>query len=72
MNRLSVTLRWLSGGSYLDISLCHSLSVSSVFDKVDDTIKMLKKCLDRKFSYNDENWLRAVSDKFSRGTQSAL
>jgi hypothetical protein len=31
--RLAVTIRWLAGGSYLDICLCYGLDTSNIFNR---------------------------------------
>lgn len=70
--RLSATLRWLGGGSYLDIALAHGWAASTTFYVIHDTIRHLDKRLELKFPYQDEAWLLRVSQKFRRGAMSAL
>jgi hypothetical protein len=43
--RLSMTLRWLAGGSYLDISLSHHVATSSFYHVVDKTLTDLNEAL---------------------------
>jgi len=70
--RLSVTLRWLAGGSYLDIAFAHSLPTSTVYYIINDTVERIYTCLTIKFPYNDENWLRKVAKNFPSGSSSPL
>ena len=72
LQRLSVTLRWLAGGSYLDIALAHNLSTSTVYHYIDGCISLMNKALQINFPYRDVTWLRRVAVGFSREGRSAL
>ena len=43
--RLPITVRWLAGGSYLDLAIAHQLSVSSVFMHDNSTIQAFEGVL---------------------------
>jgi hypothetical protein len=70
--RLSLTLRWLAGGSYLDISLSHYVSISSFYYILDRTIIELNAILNVEFKFNNAAYLDEASMAFSRNGQSAL
>jgi len=70
--RLSITLRWLAGGSYLDIALIHQQSTSSVYHHIESTLAALDESLTLKFPYNDAAWLSESSHGFSRGGRSPI
>ena len=57
LQRLSVTLRWLAGGSYLDIGMAHNLSTSTVYYFIHNTLIAINNVLEIKFPYNNEEWL---------------
>ena len=42
--RLSMTLRWLAGGSYIDISIIHGVAASTFYEVVKDTVRTLDNC----------------------------
>lgn len=71
--RLSVTLRWLAGGSYLDIAMAYSLPTSTVISHyIDDTIETMDRVLEISFPYRNKTWLRQVEDGFSRACRNVL
>jgi DDE superfamily endonuclease len=70
--RLSVTLRWLAGGSYLDISLSHHIAISSFYHAVDKMIYELNRVLVIRFPYDDIDYLEKVSTGFRRQGRSPL
>lgn len=70
--RLSITLRWLGGGSYLDIALTHQLSTSSVYKHINDTINSINRVLKLSFPYRNADWLAESSQGFTRGGKSPL
>ena len=72
LQRISVTLRWLAGGSYLDIALAHNISTSAVYYYIDETMRAIDGSLDLTFPYRDETWLKEVSEGFSEAGRSAL
>jgi hypothetical protein len=50
--KLSLTLRWITGGSYPDISLSHYLSISSFYYILDRTMIELNAILKVEFKFN--------------------
>lgn len=70
--RLSITLRWLAGGSYLDLAMAHHVSVSSVYNHIDNTISAIDTVLRLHFPYNDKTWLERSSLGFSRNGRSPI
>jgi hypothetical protein len=59
--KLSMTLRWLAGGSYLDIELAHCVSVSTFIRIVDETICVIDDTTTLEFRYEDEDYLKRVN-----------
>lgn len=61
--RLSMTLRWLAGGSYIDIAIIHGVAVSTFYDVVKDTVQKLDACealnLHFPLKNEDELWSNA-------------
>eukprot|EP00171_Calliarthron_tuberculosum_P004660 IDg4660t1 len=55
--RLSLTLRWLAGGSYIDLAQAHHQSVSSVFWHIESTLSSIDDILSIRFPFNDLDWL---------------
>lgn len=70
--RLSLTLRWLAGGSYIDLAQAHYQSVSSVFWHIENTLSSLDDILDIQFPFNDSEWLHRSSELFSRRGRSPI
>jgi DDE superfamily endonuclease len=70
--RLSMTLRWLAGGSYLDISLSHHVATSSFYHVVDKTLMDLNEALKINFNFRDAAYLNKISAGFSRHGRSPL
>jgi len=70
--RLSITLRWLGGGSYLDIAVGHQVSISSVYSHIDNTIQAMDEVFQLRFPYHDRDWLARSSRGFSRNERSPL
>jgi hypothetical protein len=65
--KLSMTLRYLAGGSYLDICVAHCLPVSSFFANCDEIIRVIDKALHIRFDPSDLMWNEAQSRAFGRG-----
>jgi hypothetical protein len=65
--KLSMTLRWLAGGSYLDITQAHCVSVSTLFRIVDETICAIDDTTTLEFRNYDDDYLKRVSMGFTRG-----
>lgn len=70
--KLSVTLRYLAGGSYLDISVAHHLPTSSIFKIMDETITRIDSALKIEFHYDNDSHLQGISQQFTRGGISPL
>jgi len=70
--RLSITLRWLAGGSYLDLAAAHHQSISSVYLHIGTTINAIDKLLTLRFPYDDEQWLQESSRGFTRNERSPI
>jgi len=65
--RLSCTIRWLAGGSYLDIAMAHHLAVSTAYLYINETINDLDSILHLEFPYGNREHLKSISDGFTRG-----
>jgi hypothetical protein len=65
--KLSMTLRWLAGGSYLDIALAHRVFVSAFFHLVYETVCDIYDTTTLEFGYKNEQYLKRVSGGFTRG-----
>jgi hypothetical protein len=67
--KLAATLRWLAGGSYLDICFAFGIS-DSMFFKEDGvlwkTMRAINETLQIVFPINDETELDAISEGFSK------
>lgn len=70
--RLSLTLRWLAVGSYLDIALSHQQSISSVYMHIDTMLRGIENALTLHFTYEDGDWLVESSGRFSRSGRSPI
>jgi hypothetical protein len=64
--KLSMTLRWIAGWSYLGIALAQCVSTSTSFRVVDETICDLDDTINLEIRYEDEDHLKHVS-MFTRG-----
>jgi hypothetical protein len=62
-----MTLRYLSGGSYLDIYVVHRSPGSSFFANCDEIIRVIDKALHIRFDPSDLMWNKAQSRAFGRG-----
>jgi hypothetical protein len=65
--KLSMTLPWLAGGSYLDIAQAHCVYVSSLFRIVDETICDIDDTTTLEFRNYDDDYLKRVGMGFTRG-----
>jgi hypothetical protein len=63
----SAGLRWLAGGSHLDIALAHCVSISIFFRFVDETICDIDDTMTLEFGYEGEDFLKRVRMGFTRG-----
>jgi DDE superfamily endonuclease len=66
-SRLSMTLRYLAGGSYLDIAIAHHVSISKFYYVVDETLTDLDLSLNIKFPIDNLELLKRSSIGFSCG-----
>ena len=66
--KLSITLRWLAGGSYLDIALLHNVSALSIYYYIDNTLQSINDNLEISFPSSSISWLEDVSKYFRRRT----
>jgi hypothetical protein len=62
-----MTLRYLAGGSYLDIPIAHHGSISTFYYVVDETLTDLDQSLNIKFPIDNLELLKGSSIEFSRG-----
>jgi len=72
ITRLSTTIRWLAGGSYLDISMAHHLPASTTFRYIKETIDDLNSILSIKFPHGNDIELSSISDGFTRDGRSPI
>ena len=71
--KLYVTLRWLAGGSYLDLCFAWGLSLSSFYDTVLwPTINAVDKALDIGMPLKDEGKLQTIANEFSKLSKGQL
>jgi hypothetical protein len=66
-SRLSMALRYLADGSYLDISIAHHVSISTFYYVVDETLTDLDQSLNITFPIDNLEQLKRSSFGFSRG-----
>jgi DDE superfamily endonuclease len=66
-SRLSMTLRYLAGGLYLDIAIAHRVSISTFYFVVDETLTDLDQTLSIEFPFNSLERLERSSLGFFRG-----
>jgi DDE superfamily endonuclease len=65
-SRLSMTMRYLAGGSYLDIAVSHCVCISTFYFVVDEMLVDLDESLSIKFPFRSAEWLERSSTGFSR------
>ena len=74
--RLAVTLRWLAGGSYLDLYFAWGLGISTFFDSdhgiLWQTLQALDEIFRMGFLADDENKLEELSQGFSHHSAGIL
>jgi hypothetical protein len=68
--RLSMTIRWLAAGSYLDICVTHNVAVSSFFANFDAIIESINEFLVFRFHPADTDENKWQSKEFGRGVSS--
>jgi len=67
---LAVTLRWLAGGSYLDVHQGHGIAKSTFWHCVHRTLVAIEQCPELGFEFpSTEADLRAVADGFARKSE---
>jgi hypothetical protein len=62
-----MNLRWLARGPYLDKTLAYSVSVSTFFYMLDETICSLDAARSLEFLFNDTEYLERINEMFTRG-----
>lgn len=72
MLRLSVTIRWLAGGSCYKIALAQNMFAYTVHEYIEKNLSALNKTLSLNFSYCDASWFKNVLHGFSHSNRSAL
>ena len=70
--KLSMCLRYLAGGSYLDIAPTHSVHSSTFYQCVEEVMRAIDKEFSITFPQNDESSLKEIAAGFSRGGESPL
>jgi hypothetical protein len=60
-------LRWLAGGSYLDIAVCQLVAVSSFFASSDEVLHLINDSISIEFSPDDRDNNDSQSRAFGRG-----
>jgi hypothetical protein len=65
--KLSLTLRWLAGGSYIDISIVHRIGVATFFKYVKQIIYVIDSALRIEFQVGNVPYLDEQSRCFTRG-----
>jgi hypothetical protein len=64
---IAMTLRYLAGGSYIDIALAYFVSVSTFYFVTEEAIRVIDNCLSLQFPHTDPDRLRLISEGFARG-----
>ena len=70
--KVSMCLRFLAGGSYLDIGPTHFVHSSTFYQCVDEVLQAIDKAFSITFPQNDEAVLKEIAAGFSRKGQSPL
>jgi DDE superfamily endonuclease len=65
--KLSMCLRWLVGGSYIDIAVCHRVAVSSFFASCDEVLTLINESVHITFNPADKENNDKQSRAFGRG-----
>ena len=67
-HKLAVTLRWFAGGSYLDIRLCHGVSIRALYDCLWRVVDAINKIDAMKlvFPWNDNKRLAELELGFAQ------
>ena len=73
-HKLGAALRWFAGGSYLDIRLCHGMSVETMYECVWRAVDAINAAdvLALKFPWNDEKKLQQIELGFAKLTGGKL
>lgn len=69
-SRLAVTLRFLAGGSYIDICFCHGISEVTFYRVVWETVDAIAAVLHIRYGGDDE--MKRVSDAFAKKTDGIM
>ena len=70
--KLAISLRWLAGGSYLDICDIYDISESSFYPVLWETLEIVDKVLKIRFPTNDPISLSRMSEAFGKRTGGVL
>jgi hypothetical protein len=70
--KLAISLRWLAGGSYLDICDIYDISESSFYPILWETLEIIDKVLKIRFPTNDPISLSRMSEAFGKRTGGVL
>jgi hypothetical protein len=67
-----MALRWLAGGSYLDIADMHGVHPATFFDKLWDTLYALDKVTKLSFDVKNMDAMRTAEASFFRNNHGSL
>ena len=70
--KLSMFLRYLAGGSYLDIGPMHFVHFSTFYKCLDEVMRAIDGRFRIEFPYNDEAALDSIASGFTRNGQSPI
>ena len=70
--KLSVTIRDLAGGSFLDVAIVHEVADQTFYSVVSEVLLALEKVIRLHFPYRDERKLKSFSFGMSRKDRSPL
>jgi hypothetical protein len=62
-----MTLHYLACGSYIDVSMAYSVSVSTFYYIINETVSDINNCLKLHLPWNDRGSLERISTCFTRG-----
>ena len=65
--KLSMTIRWLAGGSYLDVAINHHCAPQTLYSFIEETMKEMDRKLKIRFPVESPDELEKNSHAFSRG-----
>ena len=71
-SKLSMTIRWLAGGSYLDISMSHGVAPQTFYFCVNQILLILNSSLKLRFPVSDREQLTKISENFEKNGRNPL